>query len=163
MNNLNDIRFRYEVKPQDVSTIEEIVRSTGFFYEHEIPVACELADQRLKNGTESGYFFIFAEYEGKVVSYSCYGPTPCTTGTYDLYWIVTHDDFRGKGAGISVLHETIRQVKLQSGRLLVAETSTKEQYKPTRLFYEKIGFTCEATVADFYAPGDGKAIFVIRL
>lgn len=163
MNQPIDLRFRYEVKPEDVATIEEIVRSTGFFYDHEIPVACELAGERLNKGIESGYFFVFAETEGRVVSYSCYGPTPCTAGTYDLYWIVTHHDFRGKGAGIRVLHETIRQVKLLNGRLLVAETSTKEQYKPTRLFYEKNCFTCEATVADFYAPGDGKAIFVCRL
>ena len=163
MSNNPNIRFRFEVQPEDTATIEEIVRSTGFFYDHEIPVACELAEERLLKGIESGYFFVFAEIEGRVVSYSCYGPTPCTAGTYDLYWIVTHHDFRGKGAGIQVLHETIRQVKLLNGRLLVAETSTKDQYQPTRQFYEKNGFTCEATVADFYAPGDGKAIFVIRL
>lgn len=158
-----NIKFRYEVKETDPATIEEIVRSTGFFYEHEIPVAYELAEERITKGIDSGYLFVFAEFDGKVVSYACYGLTPCTLGTYDLYWIVTHDDFRGKGAGISVLNETLRQVRLLNGRMLIAETSTKEQYRPTRTFYEKNGFLCEAAITDFYAPGDGKAVYVYRL
>jgi hypothetical protein len=77
MDNLN-VSFRYNVLPDDPKIIEEIVRSTGFFYEHEIIVANELAKERLIKGFDSGYFFIFAEYKGIVVSYACYGPTPCT-------------------------------------------------------------------------------------
>ncbi|NCC73102.1 MAG: GNAT family N-acetyltransferase [Sphingobacteriia bacterium] len=157
-----NITFRYDVQPSDPTIIEEIVRSTGFFYEHEIPVAAELAIERLAKGIESGYLFVFAEINGKVISYSCYGLTPCTVGTYDLYWIVTHNNYRGKGAGVKVLQETIRQIKLLAGRMLIAETSTKDQYKPTRSFYEKNGFICEAEIRDFYAPGDGKAMYVLR-
>lgn len=163
MNSNQTIFFRYEVKETDPSTIENIVRSTGFFYEHEIPVACELAEERIAKGIESGYLFVFAEIEGKTVSYACYGLTPCTLGTYDLYWIVTHNDFRGQGIGVSVLNETLRQVRLLGGKMLIAETSTKEQYLPTRSFYEKNGFLCEAQITDFYAPGDGKAVYVCRL
>lgn len=157
------LNFRYEIKESDPDTIEEIVRSTGFFYEHEIPVARELAEERIAKGIESGYLFVFAEIDGKTVSYACYGLTPCTVGTFDLYWIVTHNDYRGKGIGIEVLNETIRQVKLMNGRMLIAETSTKEQYQPTRTFYEKNYFLCEAKITDFYAPGDGKAVYICRI
>jgi GNAT superfamily N-acetyltransferase len=158
-----NLQFRYEVLDTDPATIGEIVRSTGFFHEYEIPVAFELAEDRLLKGKQSGYSFIFGQIDKKVVAYSCYGLTPCTLGTYDLYWIVTHHDFRGRGAGVKILNETIRLIKLQQGRMLIAETSTTEQYKETRAFYEKNDFLCEAKIHDFYAPGDGKAIYVHRL
>jgi hypothetical protein len=40
------------------------------------------------------------------------------------------------------------------------ETSTRAQYEPTRTFYERCGYEIAAELPDFYAPGDGKAIFV---
>jgi ribosomal protein S18 acetylase RimI-like enzyme len=158
-----ELQFRYEVLETDPATIGEIVRSTGFFHEHEIPVARELAEDRLLNGIQSGYSFVFGQVEGKVISYSCYGQIACTLGAYDLYWIVTHHDFRGYGAGFKILKETLRLIRQNQGRMLIAETSTTAQYAATRAFYEKNGFICEAKIADFYAPGDGKAIYVYRL
>jgi ribosomal protein S18 acetylase RimI-like enzyme len=158
-----NLQFRYEVLETDPATIVEIVRSTGFFHEHEIPVARELAEERLLKGVQSGYSFVFGQVDRKVISYACYGQIPCTLGTYDLYWIVTHHDFRGRGAGFIVLNETLRLIKLNQGRMLIAETSTKKQYSETRAFYKKNGFLCEAEITDFYAPDDGKAIYVYRL
>ncbi len=157
------LKFRYEVVETDPAAIEEIVRSTGFFLEHEIPVARELAEDRLMKGIQSGYSFVFGEVNEKVISYSCFGQIPCTMGAYDLYWIVTHNDFRGCGAGFKILKETLRLIKLNQGRVLIAETSTKKQYSETRAFYKKNGFLCEAEITDFYAPDDGKAIYVYRL
>ncbi len=135
MDNLN-VSFRYNVLPDDPKLLRKL-SDQRVFYEHEIIVANELAKERLIKGFDSGYFFVFAEYKGIVVSYACYGPTPCTKGTYDLYWIVTHNDFRGKGIGVRLLNETIRLIREDNGRLLVAETSTKDQYLPSRKFYEK--------------------------
>jgi ribosomal protein S18 acetylase RimI-like enzyme len=158
-----ELQFRYQVLETDPATIEEIVRSTGFFHEHEIPVALELAEDKLLNGVQSAYSFVFGLVEGKVISYSCYGQIPCTIDAYDLYWIVTHNNFKGCGAGYKVLNETLRLIRQNHGRMLIAETSTTALYSATRAFYEKNGFICEAKIADFYAPGDGKAIYVHRL
>lgn len=159
--NLN-LSFRSEIEGSDPATVEEIVRSTGYFYDYEIPVARELAEERLAKGEESGYYFVFAMVDGKVVAYSCYGPIACTNGSYDLYWIVTHQDWRAKGIGKKLLLETIQEVKKLNGRMLIAETSTKDQYIPTRKFYENNDFILEATIVDFYEIGDGKAMYVKR-
>jgi ribosomal protein S18 acetylase RimI-like enzyme len=163
MKDTVEVVFRFDIRPTDPEAIEGIVRSTGFFHEHEIPVARELAEERLTKGPECGYHFIFAETEGVIVSYSCFGPIPCTNGSFDLYWIVTHNDYRGSGIGAEVLRETICKVKEMKGRLLIAETATKDQYLPTRKFYEKNEFTCEAIINDFYEPGDGKAMYIYRI
>jgi hypothetical protein len=43
------------------------------------------------------------------------------------------------------------------------ETSSRDQYEPTRRFYLKCGYRVDAVLEDFYAPGDGKVIFVKAL
>jgi ribosomal protein S18 acetylase RimI-like enzyme len=156
------IHFRTEATPADIEKIREIVTSSGFFYDFEIPVAVELVEDRLRDGDESGYFFVFAEADGKTVAYSCYGPVACTEGGFDLFWIVTHNDHRGSGIGKILLEETHRRAREMGGRYIIAETSTLEKYSPTRHFYLKNGYEKEAEIADFYKPGDGKAIFVRR-
>ena len=48
-----------------------------------------------------------------------------------------------------------------AGRTRVyVETSTRPQYDPTRRFYLACGYGLAAELADFYAPGDCKAVFL---
>lgn len=155
--------FRTLVTPDDPTNVREIIISSGFFYESEIPVAVGLVEDHLEDGEESGYQFVFADLDGKTVAYSCYGHIAGTDAGYDLYWIATHQDLRGSGIGKLLLEETHRLAKSQGARYIVAETSSLEKYLPTRLFYEKNGYTNEAQIPDYYRPGDGKVIFVKRL
>jgi GNAT superfamily N-acetyltransferase len=93
------IQVREEVLPTDVEAVRSIVESTGFFSKAEADVAAELVEERLNKGIQSGYYFLFAEQDGRVVGYSCFGPIACTLFSYDLYWIAVEDAFRGKGLG----------------------------------------------------------------
>ncbi len=156
------LSFRTEVHPGDDLIVREIVESTGFFYDIEVPVAVELVTDRIAEGPACSYRFIFAETGGRTVAYSCFGHIMGTEGAWDLYWIVTHHDFRGMGIGKKLLAQTHQFVRDEGGRLLIAETSTMEKYLPTRHFYEQNGYTLEATLADFYKPCDGKAVYIIR-
>ena len=72
----NSITLRYDVQEQDLATVRAIVESTGFFYPAEVDVAVELVEERLRKGEASGYFFAFAEIDGRTVGYSCYGRSP---------------------------------------------------------------------------------------
>ena len=158
-----DLIFRYEPTMKDVESVKEIVTSTNFFQDHEIPVAVELVQERLEKGLESGYRFIFASIEGKTIAYACYGEIPCTKGSYDLYWIVTHNDYRGKGIGKELMAEVERQIKGIGGRVIYIETSSKAHYEPTRKFYENYGCVTEAVLKDFYDQGDHKYIYKLLL
>ena len=155
--------FRREVRPEDVEIVRDMIISTGFFYDFEIPVALELVEDRIELGDQSDYNFVFAELEGKTVSYTCYGSIAGTEGSFDLYWIVTHNDYRGQGIGNLIIEETHRIIREMGGRIVVAETSSLEKYAPTRHFYNRIGYTQEAQINDFYKEGDGKVFFVKRL
>ena len=157
------LTFRTEVIPQDIETVRDIIVSSGFFYDFEVPVAVELVQDGLDLGDRSDYHFLFAELDGKTVSYSCFGPVAATEGSFDLYWIATHNDYRGRGIGNELIGETHRIIKEMGGRIVIAETSTLEKYTPTRHFYDRTGYTMEAQINDFYKEGDGKVFFVKRL
>jgi len=156
----NNITFRTEVFKADIEAVREIVSSTGFFHDYEVPVAVELVEERLQKGVESGYHFVFAEVDGKTAAYSCYGEIPCTNGSYDLYWIVTHNDYRRMGIGKKLLAETEKNIKELGGRGIYVETASKEKYMPTRMFYVQCSYIKEAELKDFYEIGDNKVIYV---
>ena len=158
-----NLKFRTNPTPEDIEHVRNIVVSTGFFYDFEVPVAVELVAEGVAEGAKSGYYFIFAEVEGRTVAYSCYGHIAGTDAGFDLYWIATHNDLRGSGIGKILLEETHKKAKEMGARYIIAETSSMDKYLPTRLFYEKNGYTKDAFIADYYQPGDGKVIYVKRL
>ena len=154
--------------------IREILDATSVFREDEVAVALELFDETFAAGAArapydpgdgvADYEFVgsFAP-DGQLIGYVCYGSTPGTDRTYDLYWIAMHPDFQGTGAGSQLLDEVERRLRQREARLLVVETSSRDDYAPTRRFYEVHGYTVVAAITDFYAPGDSRVIYTKRL
>lgn len=156
--------FRSEVRRADLSAVAEIVSSTGFFTPAEIAVAVELVEEFLAKGETSGYRFLFAENEaGRVLGYACYGRVPATLGTYDLYWIAVHRDAQRAGLGRALLARAEALIAAAGGVDVYIETSSRALYRPTQTFYGNAGYRLAAEFSDFYAPGDGKLVFVKRL
>jgi ribosomal protein S18 acetylase RimI-like enzyme len=89
----------------------------------------------------------------------CWGPTPCTEGSFDIYWVGIAPACQGQGLGRRLMDFAEEQIRAAGGRLFIVETSGREIYLPTRAFYERIGYTIAAVVKDFYAPGDDKIIY----
>lgn len=152
--------LRENVIESDLNAVREIVASTDMFYDHEIDVAVELVQERLSRGPASGYFFVFAELDGRVVGYSCYGPIACTTHSYDLFWIAVHRGQQGGGIGKILLAESEKRIAQAGGKRIYVETSSRELYVPTRAFYDRTGYERVAVLDEFYGPGDAKVIFV---
>lgn len=155
--------FRDQVLPTDVEAVRDLVRATGYFNDEEVAIAAELVAETLTRGDEAGYSYLFAEEGGRVVGYSCYGLVPCSTVSWDLYWIAVHPSQQGAGLGRRLLRETERRVRAAGGLALYAETSGKPQYASTRAFYEKSGYATAGVFADFYALGDAKYTYCVRL
>ena len=153
-------RFCDEVRPDDRQAVRALVESTEFFRADEIDIAVELVDERLARGSASGYEFIFAELDTALAGYACYGPIPCTTASFDLYWIAVDPRHQRHGVGRALMAAVESRVAALGGQRIYIDTSGKEQYAPTRAFYERNGFSCEARLQDFYAPGDDRVIYV---
>ncbi len=101
--------------------------------------------------------------ERRLVGYVCFGTTPLTTGTYDLYWIAVDPTLHGRGIGSALLGAVLAAMRAAGGRLLLIETSSRADYANTRTFYERAGLTLEARIRDFYSPGDDRLIYAKRL
>lgn len=166
------------LRPEHRSDIEAIVRATGVFSEEEIAVALELFDDALGSrlsalGAEglelkaqsrtSDYEFVGAFTNDRLIGYACFGLTPATDRTYDLYWIAVHPEAQRTGAGAALMSEVERRLEARRARLVVVETSSREDYAPTRQFYHRRGYEEHARLRDFYAPGDDRVILTRRL
>ena len=158
-----NLTFRTTPEQRDITRVFEIVKSTNFFYDHEVEIAVELVSERLALGESTGYYFVFAEVDGVTAAYSCFGPITMSKTSFDLYWIATHKDFRGKGIGRKLLEETCKQAKKMGCSILIAETSGLEHYAPTRAFYISNKFNLEARLKDFYTMGDDKLFYTKRI
>ena len=156
----NTIVYREEVRPEDREAVGRLVRATGFFSEEECGIAMELIAERLAKGEASGYFFLFAEEERRLLGYACFGPIPGSLHSYDLYWIAVHPGRQGIGLGRKLMAMAEALMAQLGSRRVYADTSSRPQYVPTRAFYRSCGYIEEAFLADFYGPGDGKIIFV---
>jgi GNAT superfamily N-acetyltransferase len=144
----------------DREPLERLIRDTAFFNAEEVEVALELIDDGLANGPASHYRFVVAESDGVVAGYACWGPIPGTVASADLYWIVVHPAQQGRGIGAALLQAAEAWMGPAGRTRVYVETSTRPQYEPTRRFYLACGYELAAELADFYAPGDGKAIFL---
>jgi len=137
-----------------------MVASAGVFSGEETEIAVELVDERLSRAAASGYEFLLAEEERRVVGYTCFGRIPGTASSFDLYWIVVARVFQRTGAGARLLAETERLSAEFGATRIYAETSSGTLYETARRFYERGGYRREAFLPDFYRPGDGKMIYV---
>jgi ribosomal protein S18 acetylase RimI-like enzyme len=151
--------LRTEVLPRDRESIRRLVGLTGFFHADEVDIAVELVDEHLARGPASGYHFVFADKDGAVIGYACYGAVPCTRNSYDLYWIAVDPAFQRHGLGRALTSAAESLIAEAGGERVYIDTSGREQYASTRAFYEKNGYACEARLKDFYAPGDDRVIY----
>ena len=144
----------------DRGRIEEISRAVGVFRADEIAVALEVFDGAVAGSPD--YLALGAEHEGRLAGWICWGPTPCTLGTFDLYWMAVDPALHGAGVGSALLHAM--EDRLQGvARLIVVETAGRPDYAPTRGFYEARGYRAASRIPDFYAPGDDQVVYVKRL
>ncbi len=150
------------IEGKDREAIHSLIEGTAAFKPEEVDVAMELVDAGLTTQTgEDDYCpFVLEEEDGTVVAYACFGKSPMTKATFDLYWLATRADRMGKGYGRKIVAFVEEEVKRQGGKLLVIETSSHESYGGTREFYLKIGCTLAAQIPDFYDQGDDKLIYL---
>lgn len=137
--------------------IESISRAVGLFRDDEIPVAMEVFDAAVAGSPD--YTAMGVEVDGRLAGWICWGQTPCTLGTWDLYWMAVDPALHGLGLGTALVDEMERRLAGRA-RLIVVETAGRADYAPTRAFYEARGYRAVGLIPDFYAPGDDQVTFV---
>ena len=146
-----------QLTPADRGRIEEISRAVGLFRPDEVAVALEVFDGAAAGSPD--YLALGAEHGGRLAGWICWGPTPCTVGTFDLYWMAVDPALHGAGIGTALLDAMERRLA-GAARLIVVETAGRADYAPTRAFYEARGYRAAARIPDFYEPGDDQVVYV---
>jgi ribosomal protein S18 acetylase RimI-like enzyme len=144
---------------KDKAAIEKILQVTQEFTPAEVKVALELIDLYLEYGIGSDYHILVAEVDNTPAGYICFGPTPLTEGTWDIYWMAVDPRKQRQGIGRRLLNDAEGSMSKVQGRLILIETSSKPEYEKTRKFYESCDYEIIARIPDFYTPGDDKLVF----
>jgi GNAT superfamily N-acetyltransferase len=139
--------------------LREILDATAVFRPDEVTVALELFD----DATDGDYEFVGGFEGDDLVGYACFGPTPGTDRTFDLYWIAMDPRAQGRGGGSHLLNDIEDRLRSRGARMLVAETSSRPEYAATRQFYLSRGYREAARMRDFYEVGDDRVIFTKSL
>ncbi len=161
----------------DVGEIIGLIERAGVFGRVDVECVQEMLEDYFQQPDRGGYEFLVYRHEGEslgaaepataqkrgcLLGMACYGPTPLTEGTFDLYWLAVAPEARGKGIGRALMAGVETSIRRQGARLLVIETSGTSEYRPARRFYLAIGCQRQATIPDFYAPGDDLVIYTKR-
>jgi ribosomal protein S18 acetylase RimI-like enzyme len=147
----------------DKTALMGILKITPEFRPHEVVVAEEVIDAYLEDPVRSGYNILVAVIDNEVAGYICFGPTPCTIGTWDVYWVAVDLEKRGRGIGVALTEAAEKAMVKEGARQAIIETSSTPLYENTRRFHSARGYETVARVADFYCPGDDRLIMVKRL
>jgi len=148
----------------DRPRVEAMTRDCGVFRPEEVLVALEVFDAALGIGRkrDPDYETAGIEFDGALAGWICWGPTPCTLGTFDLYWIVVAPEWHGQGVGRALVAEMERRIAGRA-RLVVVETAGRADYASTRAFYERLEYRVASRIADYYAPGDDLVTYMKRM
>ena len=153
----------------DRGGVFRILETAGNFTPEEVATALELIDEWLELGEHSGYLTYVmesrdpADGDSEMLGYVCFGPTPLTESTYDLYWIAVDKSKHRGGVGKKLLKFAEEEIARRGGKMLLVETSSQETYGGAIQFYEKTGYELVGKVKEYYKPGDDKLIFAKKV
>lgn len=150
------------IQPEDRDPLLSVLHSDGTFRPDEIEVALELIDDSIA-GSRDYQIAVVEDSELGVAGYICWGPTPMTKSTFDLYWIVTHKEARGQGIASRLILHMEQEIQKSGGGHVRVETSEQEGYGAARRFYKKMDYPEQAVFPDFYSHGDGLIVYYKRV
>jgi ribosomal protein S18 acetylase RimI-like enzyme len=159
------------LRPSDRPRIEELLGSLTAFTDDERAVAMEVVDARLARPDSDAYRFILSVSndhdsvvgDERIAGYICYGRTPMTQSTYDLYWLGTSPAFAPMGIAQGLVAQMEDEIAAAGGGLIRVETGSREGIGAAVHFYDALGFERTATIVDFYAPSDDLIVFTKRV
>lgn len=111
------------------------------------------------SGDESHALWLTCETNNKAIGF-CYAvPETLTDGAWNMLAIAVLPAQQGAGCGAAITRHLEAELIKRNARILIADTSGTEDFAQTRAFYRQNGYTEEARIRDFWAPGDDKVTF----
>jgi ribosomal protein S18 acetylase RimI-like enzyme len=90
-------------------------------------------------------------------------PEKLTDRTYNLLAIGVMKDLQGKGIGRRMMTYIEDLLRGLDKRILIVETSSDPNFEQTHLFYEKLNYSKEAVIRDFWQDREDKIVYLKKL
>jgi ribosomal protein S18 acetylase RimI-like enzyme len=141
---------------EDSAAILEMIREGGQFDDAGLAHVGQVLASHLAG--ERDEIWLTADDADPVGVAYC-APEVVAPDVWNLLMLWTRPDRHGTGIGRELVAEVERLVRDRRARLLIVETSSLLYFAPARKFYDKCGFTLEASISNYFAPGDDKLIY----
>lgn len=145
---------------QDLVPLLDILRESGQFDSQGLEHVRQTLKAHLVEKSDELWFS--AENE-KLAGVAYCAPEVMADGVWNLLMLWTRADCRGTGIGGALVRRIEEELSRRQTRLLLVETSGVADFEEARAFYTRQGFTLEARIRDYYAPGEDKLIYVKKL
>lgn len=109
------------------------------------------------DGDPSQRWLVFDD--GQVDAACYFVPESFADSVWNLLMIAVDPQRHGKGLGTALMRHVEETLAKEAVRMLLVDTSGKDQFQRTRDFYEKLGYEREARIRDYWAKGDDKIMF----
>ena len=142
-------------KYDDIPSLQQVLNETALFPSEMLPDMLEgfLSD------SESSDIWLTCEANGQVVGF-CYAvPEEMADGAWNMLAIAVLPQEQGSGCGKAIVKHLEAVLSARRQRILIVDTSGADGFAKTHEFYRKNGYSEEARIRDFWAPGDDKIIF----
>ncbi|TAE52166.1 MAG: N-acetyltransferase [Bacteroidetes bacterium] len=147
------------VTPADLNDLKIVVDSCELFPSEYLD---EMIDDFFHNSETEDIWFTYMDHASPVAIGYCV-PEKLTEGTYNVLAIGVMKTAQRRGIAAEMMKYIEQLLKDKGGRLLIVETSTDDAQTAARGFYQKIGYTQEAVIRDFWKEGEDKVVFWKKL
>ena len=149
------------IRPVDFSdtpSVRDIAVDAGLFDAADADFISAMMTSYFATGINDDHFCLVFD-EGLPLGVAYAQPALATSGTWYLTMIGVRPAAQSRGVGTELLREVEAEVGRRFGRLLLVETSGLPSFDATRSFYERLGYTREATVRDYFEAGDDMVLY----
>lgn len=151
-----------KIKPvtqSDIDGIKNVLDSCGLFPSEYLD---EMISDYFNNTDTQDIWFTYIDNNSPVAIGYC-APEKLTNGTYNLLAIGVSESAQRKGIAHEMMNYIEQELKSRDGRILIVETSSGDAQIGARKLYQKIGYTQEAVIRDFWNDGEDKIVFWKKL
>lgn len=139
----------------DIAALQEVLDQTSLFPPEMLPDMLSV----FLSTTPGKELWLTCETQGHAVGFCFAAPEDLADGAWNMRAIAVLPVAQGGGSGGALVERLEAELKALGQRILIADTSGAETFAATRAFYRKYGYTEEARIRDFWAPGDDKIVF----
>lgn len=138
----------------DISALKVVLDQTQLFPSELLP---SMLAPALSGESEAAW--LTCHVDGVAVGLCFAEHEKLTDRTWNMLTLVVLPDLQGKNVGTALVQAMEDHLRSKGQRILVVDTSGKDEFALTRKFYAKNYYEEEARIRDFWAKGDDKVTY----